>query len=810
VLVVANSTLEFSFDPDTFRWSLRRVDAEWPAVLGANLGVQLRRADGSSFRWEGQAHCQEAEAVTLTPEFLPGGPGIRASVSLADGALGLEVEFLLPPGAPHLLWRARLSNRSAQIWHWRDLDLAVIGSRFGRAGDAARRFTGQSLGSHLTLHPEAGKLAFFSNGYQSWSFSGSLRGAMSEPATRIGYFDGPKMRNMLSPVVEGIGHFTSDLYGVVGDLAHDQGLVLGFLSQREHFGHVEAALVDPRGPYMRLSAHGDDVPLGPGEARVTDWAYLGFMRPSDPDPLGPYLETSAQENRARVPALTPVGWCSWYQYFDSVTEKHVLANLDALRATRDELPLDFVQLDDGFQAQVGDWFATKDTFPHGLPWLSEAIRAGGHTPGLWLAPFIARSDAALVRQRPDWFLKDDRRKWVSAGLAWARFCYALDVTHPGVREHTRRLIETAVREWGFPYLKLDFLFAGALPGRRYDPTLTRAQAFRRALEEIRAVAGDDVFLLGCGCPLGPAIGLVDGMRISTDVAPHWHPQLFGRVGAEFFRPEMALASARNAIQNTLNRAALHRRWWLNDPDCLLVRDYDTRLTEAEVRSLASVIALSGGMFLVSDDMTRLKPERRRYITTLLPVLNIRPRVHGWLESTMPEMLTVPLSGPIGQWWLLGVFNWEGSTQGRMVDLEALGLPRGEYWVADLWEREVRRLHPGQLLGFDRIPAHGGHLLAVRPVTEAPQWVASDLHFSQGCEVVSWTPGEDSLTIGLSLGRAAVGAVTLAVADPPLTVSVNGVAVQPHVVAPDLLRIPVTCDQQAEIRLSWQRTTPGLA
>jgi hypothetical protein len=39
---------------------------------------------------------------------------------------------------------------------------------------------------------------------------------------------------------------------------------------------------------------------------------------------------------------------------------------------------------------------------------------------------------------------------------------------------------------------------------------------------------------------------------------------------------------------------------------LLVGDRDTRLSEAEVRP-ASVIALSGGMLLVSDDMSRLRP-----------------------------------------------------------------------------------------------------------------------------------------------------------------------------------------------------------
>jgi alpha-galactosidase len=67
-----------------------------------------------------------------------------------------------------------------------------------------------------------------------------------------------------------------------------------------------------------------------------------------------------------------------------------------------------VQVDDGFQAQVGDWFATKPTFPHGLRWLAEQVRARGQTPGLWLAPYMVRSVAQLLREHPDWFLRGPR------------------------------------------------------------------------------------------------------------------------------------------------------------------------------------------------------------------------------------------------------------------------------------------------------------------------------------------------------------------------------------------------------------------
>ena len=77
------------------------------------------------------------------------------------------------------------------------------------------------------------------------------------------------------------------------------------------------------------------------------------------------------------------------------------------------------------------------------------------------------------------------------------------------------LAQTAVQQWGYRVLKLDFLYAAALPGVRHDAGATRAQALRRGLQAIRDGAGD-AFLLGCGCPFGPAVGLVDGMRIGLD------------------------------------------------------------------------------------------------------------------------------------------------------------------------------------------------------------------------------------------------------------------------------------------------------
>jgi len=794
---LANRFLEFALDANTALWSLRPAGAEFPALRGVRVGFALRDPGGQRLKWEGAVYAVEVSAAErvdtrhgpasrLVAALRPAGPGLTA--------LELVVEFVLPEAHPGLHWRLHLRNRGEGPFRLRELELAVVGSRLG--------FSLQPPVSALHLHPEVGHLAFFSNGYQSWSFTGALQAGMTLPLSRFNWLEGPKFLNLRNPVVNGLGHFTSDMFAVLGDRTHNTALVAGFLAQREQFGHLEALVVDARSPYLRLAAHGDDVPVPSGGERVTDWAYAGFIQPDAPDPLAEYLEAVARENAARVPVRTPVGWCSWYHYYDRVTERDILSNLSAIERLRDRLPLDFVQLDDGYQAQVGDWFETKPTFPHGLAWLAARIQSSGCTPGLWLAPYIVRSDAQLNRRHPEWFLRDARGRRVSAGFNWLRWCYALDPTHPGVREHTQRLIQTAVQEWGFPYLKLDFLYAAALPGRRYDATLTRAQAMRLALEDIRAAAGPDTFLLGCGCPLGPAVGIVDGMRISTDVAPNWNPELLAPMFSRWVESELGFVSARNAVQNIISRAPLHRRWWLNDPDCLLVRDEASRLTEAEVRSLATVIALSGGMFLVSDDLTRLNPERYRYIAALLPVLQARAHARGWLAERTPDTLTLPLLGAAGEWLVLGIFNWGELPHTRRLDPVALGLPPAPHFVADFWDNVVTRLEAGQPLVFRDMPPHSAHLVTVRPATNGPALVSSSFHFSQGAEVAWWEAAEGRLSFRIELGRVSEGEMQLALPAPPRSASVEGRPVEAVPAGLGLYSLAFTVEKTAEVTLTW--------
>jgi alpha-galactosidase len=241
--------------------------------------------------------------------------------------------------------------------------------------------------------------------------------------------------------------------------------------------------------------------------------------------------------------------------------------------------------------------------------------------------------------------------------------------------------------------------------------------------------------------------------------------------------ELGFVSARNAVQNIISRAPLHRRWWLNDPDCLLVRDEATKLTEAEVRCLATVIALSGGMFLVSDDMTRLKPERYRYIEALMPVLNASARAPDWLGDGTPDTLTLKLKNETGEWLLVGVFNWDDRPRARTLSRAELALEAGCYRVANFWEGTVSGLEAEAPLEIASLAGHGAQLFALRRFTTGPALVASAFHFSQGMEVTHWTTDRHTVQFTVTLGRTAEGWVTLALPAAPASAQVDGQPVE---------------------------------
>jgi alpha-galactosidase len=71
------------------------------------------------------------------------------------------------------------------------------------------------------------------------------------------------------------------------------------------------------------------------------------------------------------------------------------------------------------------------------------------------------------------------------------------------------------------------------------------------------------------------------------------------------------------VRNTITRLSMHGRWWLNDPDCIILRA-GTSFTHEEIIGIATVKALSGGPLIISDHLSSVPPHRLRIAKQLIP------------------------------------------------------------------------------------------------------------------------------------------------------------------------------------------------
>lgn len=278
----------------------------------------------------------------------------------------------------------------------------------------------------------------------------------------------------------------------------------------------------------------------------------------------------------------PTAWCSWYHYFERVTQGDIEENLAAMGDL--DLAVDVLQIDDGYQAEIGDWLALSDRFAS-LPAVVDSIRSAGRRAGIWVAPFLVGGRSELAREHPDWLVPG-----TPAHDGWGgQQLRALDATHPGAEAYLREVFGS-FREMGFDYFKIDFIYAGAMEGPRAEPGVSGSQAYRRGLRTIREAIGHDSFLLACGAPILPSVGLVDGMRVGPDIGHHVEP-LDG---------DLSQPSQRAAAQNSRARAWQQGRFWTNDADCLVAGAHVERRED-----WADVVERFSGLRASSDRLREL-------------------------------------------------------------------------------------------------------------------------------------------------------------------------------------------------------------
>lgn len=424
---------------------------------------------------------------------------------------------------------------------------------------------------------------------------------------------------------------------------------------------------------ITISAEGEGKPIKPGETlqfekfvveEGTNWQDMLF---------------SYGKQIAKVHNISPKeigkwkGWGSWDYFGHDFTIEDIKSNMQQIKALN--VDANVIQLDASWWVKRGDYFETRSNLPGGMKGVAKLISDNGFIPGLHLDGFRGISEAKVFKEHPDWFLKDQDGNTIFGaysrnGIAEKRVYF--DYSNPAACEYIKNVLKTMTTDWGYKYIKVDFLWYGLdrnIFAQQKDPALLKIVAFdttmtsmersRAGLKAMREGIGD-AFFLGCSSVFGPNYGLVDGLRTGPDINPRF----------ESYRTH-ALQNAGNFF---LNKSVVQ-----TDADYIVVRNKDdedsTRtqgrnkfggdVTINEAGMWADYLTLFGGIKLASDDLNLLRPERKELVKNAFSIETCERfvPVDLWDKAKNHDDAFSIMLGTNKQGVFLALFNWNNEPLG---------------------------------------------------------------------------------------------------------------------------------------------------
>ncbi|WP_207890601.1 glycoside hydrolase family 36 protein [Vibrio sinensis] len=395
--------------------------------------------------------------------------------------------------------------------------------------------------------------------------------------------------------------------------------LFGFTSCHRFAGYFELDLSDGR---SRLMAYLDGEDTCPQDWATTILESVTVLKGRNLNQLWQRYADLIEIHHPKKLALEariPAGWSSWHVYNDDITQDKIAQNLRVMSRLNDSL--EYVLIDDGYQAAMGDWLLTAPCYGRdtqytqdiqetdcaqndrdgreesdvkgieGIRTTIEQIKQMGKKPAVGVSPFIAQSESQIFQSHPEWFVRDVNARLLRAEdvtyAGWRNTpWYVLDTSNTEVQEHLTRFIRVMREEWGVELFKLNACYWGALKGERFQSGITGIQAYRLGLKAIAQGAGD-ALLLASHAPLWPSLGLVDIMRISDDVMRD--ERRFEQTAKEIFL-----------------RSWQHNRLWMIDPDSATLVSLPNQATERKYYEFhRDVLLASGGVLLSGDPLMEL-------------------------------------------------------------------------------------------------------------------------------------------------------------------------------------------------------------
>ncbi len=475
----------------------------------------------------------------------------------------------------------------------------------------------------------------------------------------------------------------------------------------------------------------------------------------------------------------PTGWSSWYCYYMSPREEDLVEETDALARELEPYGLRYVQLDAAFtRGDKANWLEwNKELYPSGGKWWFDHIIQQGLKPGLWINIYGANYEKpAMADKYPeDFYLRDKEGKLSPACCSADTTVVRLDYTNPEVIEkHLRPLFETLVNDWGLGYLKaagwgtwMDHFEESR--ENAFNPAMDSREAYRKALETVREVMGDDNYILGCAMhEVGVGFDYFNGSRTGGDDYASWKGEGNWSDGMQTFFKSLFGANYINGIG-----------WW-SDPDDVMIRD---PLTFEEGKTIVNTISLSGQAYVISDFIADFSEERLQqflnsdYTTgwaedypqlvkalpaeklTLykktMPAMPVRAMdlypykadpVRSPSPAAFPKALDLKVNAVSGSYDVVSLYNWADTDSICELDLyNDLGLEEAEEYLAfDFWEAEMLNVVDNRIR--ETIPGHGSKAIIIRQSAKHPQLMATSRHLTAAYSIQSLKWDNDKLRL----------------------------------------------------------------
>jgi hypothetical protein len=382
------------------------------------------------------------------------------------------------------------------------------------------------------------------------------------------------------------------------------------------------------------------------------------------------MQDYAAKNLQFAPRLSwtngvPFGWNSWGVLQKAVSHAGVLAVSDFFRTN----------VNSGGLAGADTVYINLDAFWENLnqSQLADVVRhchANGQHAGIYFCPFAYFGSATDTNRYVEgtsnaWRYSDVLLRDGSGHFESVDGGLAMDPTHPGTRQRIQHYINLFTN-WGFDYVKVDFLSHGALEGVHYDTNVTTGiQAYNRGMQDLLRTINGTMFISESIAPLFP-YQYGHSRRIACD----------------------AQASRIDNTEYTMN--SVTGGWWLsglyqfNDPD-VMVFGHGADGYEQQSRLISGAVT---GIFLDGDDLT--SPTGRDAAGACLghAAINAVARA-GQTFLTMEENSGNAAEDvflrPDGTNWLIAIFNYASVVTNKVVSLVRAGLPAGTCVVTNLWD-----------------------------------------------------------------------------------------------------------------------------